>query len=170
MLSISEMQSLSMMVLPSRVLLSLTIVGILGACTLPPPDTVPGMAARLTTDRVLFDPAKVAEITGSSDLLQNEPTRIAGVDLDDFSIRYNRIREIKFNLRNVCVRVADIIQYFGKPSGQTLITDGGGLNVSWEVHRPGGDVTIALSRMQKVDECAKELWIAQPWHVPYSKR
>lgn len=149
----------------TRMLRTATLAGLLSACTSAPPSTVPELAAQLSRDRVLFDQARVAEIIGSPDLKWNSPTRIPDVLLRyyDSRGRNNQIREVEFNLIRTCTRVADFVQRFGEPSDRSLITDGGGLSYIWDIPRRGGNVRVVLSRMQRPDECAPDLWVAQPF-------
>ena len=141
------------------------LAGLGGACTLPPPDSVVGLAARLSGDRILFDQAKMAAIIGSPVLNPNNLTRIPGVTLEYSGAqgRKNETRVIQFDLKGNCTRVEDFKQWFGKATSQILITDGGGWSYAWDIRHSVGNVRVVLSRMYPETACAPELWIAQTW-------
>ena len=43
------------------------------------------------------------------------------------------------------------------------MTDGAGLSYAWNFSRGGGNVRVVLSGMQRPEDCAQDLWIAQPF-------
>ena len=141
-----------------------------GCTTAPPtpPSTVPELAYQLSQDGILFDQPRFDEIVGGANLKQGDPTRVSGVTLDVTSTRGKdkHIREADFDLAGTCTRVADLVARFGKPTVWNAITDGGGLSYAWDIQRRGGNVRLGLSGgMMKDDECAKRLWVAQPWDL-----
>lgn len=142
------------------------------ACTTAPatpPSTVPELAYQLSQDGVLFDQPRFAEIVGGAGLKHGDPTRVRGVTLD---VTYTRgtdghIREAEFDLAGTCTRDADLVARLGKPTDWSVITDGGGLSYIWDFPRRGGKVRLGLSGgMMNDDDCARRLWVAQPWVFP----
>ena len=148
-----------------------TFALLLSACTSTPstpPSTVSELAYQVSQHGILFDPPRFAELIGSSGLKHDSATRIPGVTLDYTNTRgkYGQIREAQFDLAGACTRLSDLVDRLGEPTTGSVITDGGGLSYAWDILRRGGKVRIGLSGgMTNRHECARHLWVAQPWDL-----